>query len=103
LGIQSLKNCCPNLDIECLLIQYDEGRSSSSKKYKLLVDANVNNLNTIVPTEKIKVRNIDLWTAAGKKKQRVGDKNVADVFNDAKMFDLYTDIVVDISALPRGI
>lgn len=102
-GIRSLKTSCPDLDIECLLIQYDEGKSSSSKKYKLLVDANLTSLQTIVPLEKTQVRNIDLWTASGKKKQRVGDKNVADVFNDATIFEAYTDVIVDISALPRGI
>ncbi|HRN73541.1 MAG TPA: hypothetical protein PLM81_10465 [Ginsengibacter sp.] len=102
-GIQSLKTSCPDLNIECLLIQYDEGKSSSSKKYKPLVDANLTSLQAIVPLEKIQVRNIDLWTASGKKKQRVGDKNVADVFNDATIFEAYTDVIVDISALPRGI
>lgn len=102
-GIQSLKKSCPHLDIDCLLIQYDEGKSSSSKKYKTLVDANLNGLRSIIASEKIQIKNIDLWTAAGKKKQRVGDKNVSDLFNDPNLFAHYTDIIVDISALPRGI
>lgn len=102
-GIQSLKSSCPDLNIECLLIQYDEGKNSSSRKYKSTVDANLASLRAIISPEKIQVRNIDLWTASGKKKQRVGDKNVADVFNDATFFEEYSDIIVDISALPRGI
>lgn len=102
-GIKSLRESCPDLDIECLLIQYDEGKTSSSRKYKPLVDANMASLREMIPSEKVQVRSIDLWTAAGKKKQRVGDKNVADVFNDATIFESYTDVIVDISALPRGI
>jgi hypothetical protein len=102
-GIRSLKTSCPELDTECLLIKYDEGKSSSSRKYKRLVDNNLSDLKAIVSHEKIKERSIDLWTASGKMKQRVGDKNVADLFNDQSIFEGYTDIIVDISALPRGI
>ncbi len=102
-GIHSFKNSCPDLDIECLLIQYDEGKSSTSRKYKSLVESNLSKLRTIIAGDKIQTVNIELWTASGNKKQRVGDKNVADVFNDPTMFDSFTDIIVDISALPRGI
>lgn len=102
-GIEVLRNSCPDLDIECLLICYDEGGNSSSKKYKSIVDENLAGLMKIIASEKIRKRYIDLWASTGTKKQRVGDRNVAEVFNDSKMFDLYTDIIVDISALPRGI
>lgn len=102
-GIQSLKRSCPDLDIVCFLIQYDEGKGSSSKKYKSLVEKNLAVLSEILPNEKILIKNIELWTASGKKKQRVGDKNVADLFNNADIFEAYSDIIVDISALPRGI
>jgi hypothetical protein len=102
-GIQCLKENSPTLDITCLLIQYDEGRSSSSKRYKPLVKKNTDELQTLVPEEKILTRKIELWSAEGKKRKRVGDQNVADVFNSADIFSNYTDIVVDISALPRGI
>ncbi len=103
LGIRSVKNSDTAIDMDCLLIQYDEGKSSSSRKYKPLVDANLGDLKTIIPAEKIIVKHIDLWTAAGKKKQRVGDKNASDVFDDPALLAPYTDIFVDISALPRGI
>lgn len=103
MGIKSLNNTCPDLDIECILIKYDEGRSSTSRKYKSLVEANLSRLRSIIPNEKIQEKNIELWTATGRKKQRVGDQNVADVFKDPQIFKSYTDIIVDISAMPRGI
>lgn len=102
-GIFTLKNACHGLDLDCLLIQYDEGKSSSSRKYKALVDANLATLKAALATDKIQVKNIELWTASGKKKRRVGDKNAADVFDTAAIFSSYTDVFVDISSLPRGI
>ena len=103
-GIQSLMQDCPELKLDCFLVEYDEGRSSSSKKYKPLVKKNVELLYSILPSpNKIIVKKIELWSAEGKKKKRVGDQNIADVFNDSNLFADYTDIIVDISALPRGI
>lgn len=102
-GIRAVKNSSSNIDMDCLLIQYDEGKSSSSKKYKSIVENNLGDLKTIVSADKIILKNIELWTAAGKKKQRVGDKNASDLFNDPGLLKSYTDIFVDISALPRGI
>lgn len=102
-GIQCLKDNSPSLDVTCLLIQYDEGRSSSSKRYKPLVKKNIEELATLIPEEKILSRKIELWSAEGKKRKRVGDQNVADVFNNAEIFADYTDVIVDVSALPRGI
>lgn len=102
-GIQLLSSLCPELNIDCLLIEFDEGRSSASRKYKHLVEANMEVLRTIVPPDKILSRNIDLWSGTGKRKQRVGDKNVTELFSDPNSLAAYTDIIVDISALPRGI
>ncbi len=103
MGIQSLIHECPGLDLNCFLIEYDEGRNSSSRKYRPLVKMNLETLQSLIPPEKINVKKIELWSAEGKKKKRVGDKNVADVFNDSTLFADYSDIIVDISALPRGI
>jgi len=103
LGLQSLLQQCPSLSIHCFLIQYDEGRSSSSKRYKPFVKENRDALHNLVDARHITEKKIDLWTAEGKRKKRVGDQNVADLFNDPQMLQPYTDIFVDISALPRGI
>lgn len=102
-GIQSFLLNCPKLDIDCFLIEYDEGKGSTSKKYKPLVKENLEALQKLLPTDKIIINKIELWSDKGKKKKRIGDQNVANLFNDQKLFDDYTDIVVDISALPRGI
>lgn len=103
LGIRSLVGKCPSIQPDCMLISYDEGRSSSSRKYKPLVKANMDDLKEMVLADKIQIRKIELWSAEGKKKKRTGDQHVAALFRDKTIFEPYTDIIVDISALPRGI
>lgn len=103
LGLQSLLQHCPSLHLDCFLIQYDEGRSSASKRYKPFVKENRDVLNSLVKPTRITEKKIDLWSAEGKRKKRVGDQNVASLFDDPQLFQPYTDIFVDISALPRGI
>jgi len=103
LGLQSILSNSPNLDIDCFLIEYDEGKSSSSRKYKGQVKENLRVLHGLLPAEKITSKKIELWSSEGKKKKRVGDQKVAEIFKDKDFFGSYTDIIVDISALPRGI
>ncbi len=103
IGLKSVIENCAGLDITCFLIEYDEGKTSTSRKYKNQVKENLNMLNKLLPVEKITSKKIELWSSEGKKKKRVGDQNVAEIFKDKDLFSSYTDIIVDISALPRGI
>ncbi len=103
LGIQSITKNCPDLDINCYLIKYDEGKSSTSRKYKPQVKENLEVLHSLLPADKIIDKKIDLWSSEGSKKKRVGDQNVAAIFKNQALFESYTDIIVDISALPRGV
>ncbi|WP_460972375.1 hypothetical protein [Spirosoma migulaei] len=100
--LSQLKQSNADLDIDCLLIEFDEGDESSSHSYKDLVDNNVDELNKLLPSAKIIKRSIKLWTSDGNKKRRVGDRKAAELISDELIKD-YTDIIVDISALPRGI
>ena len=103
MGITKILNLCPEVNITCFLIDFDEGKSSSSQKFQHLVKANFEELIKIVGEERIEIKSIELWRYTNKKKRRVGDKNVSDLFNDFSSIENYTDIIVDISALPRGI
>ena len=103
IGIKKIIEACPGIDLTCLLIEFDEGKSSSSKKYSDLVKQNLEELKQTLGTSTMIIKNIQLYNISGKKKRRVGDKNVADLFSDFDFLKNYTDIIVDISALPRGI
>ncbi|MCP9749496.1 hypothetical protein [Ferruginibacter sp. HRS2-29] len=91
-----------DLDITCLLITFDEGSDSFSHNYKTMVDENIAELNSLLPPDKIIIKQIQLWQQAGRSKRRVGDRKAAKIIDDIDISN-YTDIIVDISALPRGI
>jgi hypothetical protein len=56
----------------------------------------------LLPESKIKNVAIELWKHSGRKKRRIGDRNAAKII-DGFYINNYTDIIIDISALPRGV
>jgi hypothetical protein len=102
-GIKSIIESNPCAKIHCVLIEFDEGKGSASRKHKEWVQKNLEELRKLIKTENIELKKIDLWSSGDKKKTRIGDQNIAGLFNDPKIFQEYTDIIVDISAFPRGL
>lgn len=90
------------VNINCLLITYNEGIESSSHDYQKFVDQNLEDLKSLSNIN-IKVKSIEIWKGKGRNKRRIGDKEASDIFFDYTNIKEYTDIIVDISALPRGI
>lgn len=103
LCIESLLSKCPDLDISTILINFDEGKSSNSHEYADLVTENVNQLEQLLTNRTLEYKNIQLWNSRGKKRRRIGDREAANLFNDYDAIKDYDNIIVDISALPRGI
>ena len=101
LGISELITTCPKSRIHCLLIEFDEGKNSPSNIYKKYVDENVKQLNSIAPN--IETKKIKLLRGSGRKTRRVGDREAANIINSYTDISDYTDIIVDISSLPRSI
>jgi hypothetical protein len=87
--------------VNCLLLDFDEGDLSSSRQYQSIVDENFEALKSIVPIDKIRIEKIRVWSEANKR--RIGDRMAADLFPDENSLTKYSDIILDISALPRGI
>ena len=102
IAIKSLKQNDLPLNITCLLINFDEGDDSSSHQYKCLVDENLEELYSLIQKENIKNANIKLWESDGRNKRRVGDRKASEALDQVNI-DSYSDIIIDISALPRGI
>lgn len=103
LGIKSIKTSCPDLAINVCLICFDEGEDSPTNIYRPTVTENYKNLLNYVGSDNIERKEIALWKTQGMRKTRVGDRRVAKLFKEVNDFENYSDIVVDISALPRGI
>lgn len=103
LGLKSLLDNCPSVDADFWIIKYDEGRDSSSHAYQDLIDENITELNDLLKGKNLIQKNIKLWNSTGRKKRRIGDREAANLIADYNDISSYTDIIVDISAIPRGV
>jgi hypothetical protein len=100
-----IKNLLDNnqIEVKILLIEFDEGRSSASHDYERYVDENTSELESLSGIN-IEKREITLWKGSGRKKRRIGDREAADnIIMSYAEINEYSDIILDISALPRGI
>lgn len=86
---------------DCLLIAFDEGPDSPSQQYHDMVKSNDEELNRLMSSKgNITKHQLKMWSADG---HRIGSRNAALIFRKMEDFAYYTDIVVDISALPQSI
>lgn len=88
-------------EVECLIIDFNEGVNSPSHEYDEIIKSNFDELINL-QSKKLKELKIESWVVRDRQKRYVGDRDVA-----AKIFDYdiesYSDIIVDISSLPRSI
>ena len=103
IGIESLINICPDIDLDCMLVSLEEGKDSSSHKLQDLVDENMIQIDKLLTGKKIFKKEVKLWSTQGKKKVRIGDREAANLIEVYEEIRNYTDIIVDISSLPRGV
>lgn len=103
LGIQSLLRTVPDIQLDCLLIAMDEGKDSTSLNLKDLVEENIIELTGLLNGRTIINKDLKVWTTKGKKKVKIGDREASKLIETYNEIKEYTDIIVDISALPRGI
>lgn len=104
IALKNLLEKCPNINIECWLIEFEEGSGSTSLKYKTFVDENYAELELLLKGKIVHKKKISLWSAKTKgKRKRVGDRQASQLLSDFNQIDTFTDIIVDISALPRGV
>lgn len=103
--LKSLISNTSNLLIDCLLIEYNEGENSPSHKYSEIIKSNIEDLSLIISQNtncNLKSLFIDIWKKDDREKRRIGDRDISDKIYQYDI-DKYTDIIVDISSLPRGI
>jgi len=102
-GIRSVIECGgPGLR-DCTLVRFDEGSDSPSNVYSSLVANNESLLRSIMDGHgEIREKTIAMWST-GEARRRIGSRSAASLFKDVEDLRGYTDILVDISSLPRGI
>lgn len=94
-----------NIQIRCLLIEYNEGTNSPSHKYQNVIDKNLEELEGLISNNsnvQFEELLINIWKNEGRDKRRIGDRDISDKIYNYNIND-FTDIIVDISSLPRGI
>lgn len=99
-GITALSQAGGSGKRDCIIIDFDEGANSPSRKHENLIEANRKSLLEIFPNGKKTHKTVPMLSPEGK---RTGSRSVVDAFNGFEEFLGYTDIVVDISAMPRAI
>jgi hypothetical protein len=99
-GIRALKSQCPNANIEVDLIRFDEGTKSPSHEYKSLSEANWNDFKALTSGWKVSERLIAMYSPQNR---RITAKSAEGLYKLASEFEPITDIIVDVSALPRSV
>lgn len=103
IALAEIMECCQSIKMDCMLIDFEESKSSYSHTYKDLVNENVKEFENIVLGKTVINKNIALWKTSERKRKRIGDRQAANIISSQEQIIDYTDIVVDISALPRGV
>ena len=86
----------------CVLVEYDEGAASPSRSHDSSITANVNTIESLFKDNGgLTTKEIRMWSDDGRR--RVGSRGAAEVFASTDAIKSYTDILVDISALPRSL
>lgn len=87
--------------VDVIALDYDEGPASPSWRQAQAISANRARLQrAITEPSVLSTRQIRMVSEDGR---RVGSKSAAAAFNDGSEFVAYSDVVLDVSALPRGL
>ncbi len=98
--METLKESCPNLKVEIDLICFDEGEQSPSQDYKALADENLRRLGELTNGYTVTKRTIAMYSAQNR---RITARSAESLYKQVREFADVTDIIVDISALPRSV
>jgi hypothetical protein len=99
-GLILLRNICPALSIEVVLLTYEEGDQSPSRAYDAAVQKNMEDLKRLIPGTGLSTRSITMFSA---ERRRITSRSAEGLFKTANEFSSITDVIVDISALPRSV
>lgn len=99
-GIEAVLDCNGQGMRDCILIEYDEGATSPSRAHDDMREQNINRLRGVFGnTSLLSPRRVEMWSADGRR--RTGSRNVASLFQKPSDLGGYSDIIADISSLPR--
>jgi len=101
LGTRLVCDCGGTGRRDATLIEFSEGAASPSRIYQARVDENFRALNAILENRGvIHRREIKTRSAEG---HRIASRSAGNLFRNVDEFSGYTDIVLDINAMPRAV
>jgi len=101
LGLRLVLDCGGSGRRDTRLIEFSEGPASPSRMYRSRVDENLKTLIAMIDRRGvIHPREIKTRSAEG---HRIASRSAGNIFKKIDDFAGYTDIVVDISAMPRAV
>ncbi len=102
LGYEKILSAAGKGRRDYLTIELDEGPNSPSLNYHDLVEKNEDKLKSLIPEGSIRInKRVRMISEDGSR--RIGSSEAFSVISDSDELKGYSDIIIDISALPRGI
>lgn len=99
-GLSILTQLVKLPEIRVVLLVFDEGPTSPSRRYDEHVQQNVTRLRAIIPENQIDQRTITMFSTEGR---RMTARSAESAFRSAAELQQFSDIFVDVSSLPRAI
>lgn len=104
IGIDKLFSLDGIAEASVRIVEFDEGEDSPSAKFATRVSANSKLLEHIVAGKGlVSSAKINMWSFEGERRRRIGSLRSGQLFRSIGDFGEATDIIVDISSLPRSI
>ncbi|MBV9122145.1 MAG: hypothetical protein JO112_02135 [Planctomycetes bacterium] len=101
MGLQLILEMGGSGQRDVLALDFREGPASPSLVYQDLVEANWTALQGLFQGRgQITTRPLEFWSVEGR---RASSQNARDLFMSSHCFAGYTDVVVDVSAMPRSV
>jgi hypothetical protein len=100
-GLRVITETAGNALAETMVLEYDEGDAAARQGLKQRVASNRSELQSLVAGKgQVSSRKVVFRSRDGR---RVGDRSAANVFSDETYLTPFSDIIVDISAMPRNV
>jgi hypothetical protein len=100
-GLSAIIGTYPSHAYRVVLLEFSEGQNSPSNRYAGLVNRNLEEFSEITQGHaEFEPRAVAIWSPDGR---RVASRSAANLFQRPDELEAYTDVVVDVSSLPRSI
>jgi len=100
LGLDLVLKTIDGARTHIIVVEFGEGTSSPSHQYDRLVNENIQKYTELQNEMMAESRRVEMWAPDGR---RVSSRSAARAFRGKGEFSKYTDVIVDVSSLPRSI